>query len=229
AVPRRRTALIGSNDRSVAQARLREAEASLKQARARVAQTTIEAPIGGVVYGLAVRPGAFLEEGGLVANIGQIDRVHVHIYVDEPELGRVAVGQPVTITWDAMPGRKWTGAVERKPAEIQAMGTRQVGEVIATVDNPGRELVPGANVNAEIRTVVVPNALTISKEALRREGGAVGVFVLRGDTLAWQNVTTGASSITRVQVTEGLHEGDPVALPTDVHLTPGMRVRPVFP
>ncbi|MFB3829050.1 MAG: efflux RND transporter periplasmic adaptor subunit [Bryobacteraceae bacterium] len=229
ALEKRRAALVGRNDRSTAEARLREAEAALAQARARIARTVIRAPLSGVVYKLEVRPGAYVEAGGPVAEIGQIDRLRVRVYVDEPELGRVAVGQPVTITWDALPGKKWTGTVEKKPSEIVALGTRQVGEVLCTISNPGQELIPGTNVNAEIRTNVAKDALTIPKEALRHQAGAVGAFVLRGDTLAWQEVTTGASSVTRVEVLGGLREGDAVALPTEAPLRPEMRVRAVFP
>ena len=66
-------------------------------------------------------------------------------------------------------------------------------------------------------------------EALRREGGAVGVFVLReGDTLAWQPVETGAASVTRVQVVKGLNDGDAVALPAERPLRAGMQVQPVY-
>jgi HlyD family secretion protein len=229
ALERRRAALIGKNDRTVAEARLHDAEAALNAARAKVAETVIRAPLAGTVYGIAVRPGAYVNTGDLIANVGRTDELRVRVYVDEPELGRVQVGQPVVITWDALPGKKWQGTVERKPTEIQALGTRQVGEVLATIANSGRELLPGTNVNAEIRTSVVDNALTIPKEAMRRTGGDVGVYVLRGNTLAWQKVATGASSITRVQVVQGLSDGDSIALPTDVPLKAGIKVRPVYP
>ncbi len=230
ALERKRGSLVTQNDKVAAQARLRDAEAALQLARERVTETVLRAPIPGVVYDLAVRPGSYVEEGGAVAQIGQLGRLRVRVFVDEPELGRVRAGRPVTITWDARPGQKWEGAVEKTASEIEAMGTRQVGEVAVTIDNPGRQLPPGANVNAEILTSVAPNALTIPKEALRREGGQVGVFVLRGNnTLAWRPVETGASSVTRVQVVNGLNDGDSVALPTDRALTPGMRVAPVYP
>ena len=179
ALERKRGSLVTRNDRSAAQARLRDAEAALQLARERVTETVVRAPMAGVVYDLPVRPGSYVEEGAPIAEIGRLDRLRVRVYVDEPELGRVQVGQPVTITWDAKPGRKWEGTVEKTATQIEALGTRQVGEVAVTIDNPGRELVPGTNVNAEIRTNVAPNALTIPKEALRREGGEVGVFVLR--------------------------------------------------
>jgi multidrug efflux pump subunit AcrA (membrane-fusion protein) len=102
-----------------------------------------------------------------------------------------------------------------------------VGEVICTIENPGMELPPGANVNAEIQTQVVENAITIPKEAVRRNAAnQVGVFVLSGDTVQWRSVRLGASSVTRTAV-EGLAEGDAVALSTEQPLQNGERVQAV--
>jgi len=132
----------------------------------------------------------------------------------------------VTINWDALPGRAWQGRVERSPSNIVALGSRQVGEVLCTIDNPGRALLPGTNVDAHIRTATVEKALTIPKECLRRDARGVGVFALRGGRLAWRAVETGASSVTRVQIVEGLAEGDQVALPTELTLQDGEIVTP---
>ena len=225
---RRRAALVGKTDKSVALAKLHDAEAAVSLARSRIAQTGIHAPIAGLVYDLKVRPGAFVQLGDEIANIGQLDRVRVRVFVDEPELGRVAVGEPVTITWTALPGKHWSGRVEKAPTAIVPLGTRQVGEVLCTIDNPGRELVPGTNVDAEIRTSVVENALAIPREALRRESAGLGVYVLDGSLIHWRSVQTGVSSITRVAITHGLQDGDAVALPTDLALQDGERVTPVF-
>ncbi len=227
ALERRRAALVGKSDLEAARARVREAEATLAGLRGRAAQTVVRAPIAGVVYGLAVRTGAYLNPGDLVANVGRIEQLRVRVYVDEPELGRVRAGQPVVITWDALPGRTWNGTVEREATEIQALGTRQVGEVVCTIDNPQGELIPGTNVNAEIRTAVVENAITIPREALRREARGTGVYRLRDNVLEWREVTTGVASATRVEVTSGLAEGDAVALPTEAQLEPGMEVRAI--
>ncbi|HUO27859.1 MAG TPA: efflux RND transporter periplasmic adaptor subunit [Bryobacteraceae bacterium] len=226
ALEKRRAALVTASDKTVALARLRDAEAAVELARSRIAETIIRAPIPGVVYSLAARPGAYLSAGDLVANVGQVDRVRVRVYVDEPELGQIREGEPVTINWDALPGRSWEGTVERTPANIVPLGSRQVGEVLCTIENPGRVLLPGTNVDVHIRTDKVPNAFTIPKECLRRDANGVGVFVLRGGRLAWQAVSTGASSVTRVQIRQGLAEGDEVVLPTDLILHPGEAVVP---
>jgi HlyD family secretion protein len=228
AIESRRSTLINRPDITAAEGRLREAEASAAAARVRIAMLTILSPIAGTVYQFDLKAGGYLNPGDLVAGIGRLDRVRVLVYVDEPDLGRVHVGQPVTITWDAMPGRQWKGMVDRMPTQVAPLGTRQVGEVSTIIDNPGHELLPGTNVNAEIRAQVVQNAVVIPAAAIRRENGKTGVYRLEGDRVHWRDVRIGISSAARTQVS-GLQEGDSVALPTDRVLKDGMQVTAVYP
>lgn len=225
---RRRAALVAPADRAAAEARLRQAVADREQAARRLAQSRIRAPSDGVIYDLPVRPGSYVQPGEPVAEIGRLEKVRVLVYVDEPELGGVAVGMPVIITWDARPGRQWQGVVEKGATQIVKLGTRQIGEVVGEIANTDLDLVPGANVNIEIRSRVVENALTIPKEALRRRGEDSGVLVLEGNRVAWRPIELGIASITRVEVVRGLAEGDAVALATDQELHPGDLVKPRF-
>lgn len=223
----RRAALVVPQDRSSAEARLRDAESAVTLAEDRVRKSVIRAPLAGTVYQFDLKPGAYLDAGDLVASIGQLDKVRVKVFVDEPDLGRVARGKPVVITWDAMPGRQWKGVVDKTPTQIVALGTRQVGEVYCVIDNPDHDLLPGTNVNVDITAEEAPSALTIPKEAVRRELGQAGVFTLSGNTLAWKKITLGISNTTRTQV-EGLNENDAVALPSEKPLKDGMIVTPRF-
>jgi HlyD family secretion protein len=223
----RKKSLVGKGDIASAEARLNEARANVALAQNRIAQNVVRAPMAGTVYDLPARIGAFLNAGEPVASIGILDPVRVRVYVDEPELGRVAAGQSVRITWDALPGRDWTGTVEKRPTEVITLGTRQVGEVLCTIGNPMHELIPGTNVNAFILTQVVENAITIPKAAVRRDNG-IGVFVLQPDnTVNFQTIQTGASDALRVEVLKGLSDGTLVALPSDATLKNGLRVMPV--
>jgi multidrug efflux pump subunit AcrA (membrane-fusion protein) len=223
----RRASLVAATDVEAAHARLAGAEAALNLAHTRQALSVLRSPLGGVVYQLAVRPGAYLNPGDLVANVGRLDRVRVRVYVDEPLLGRVSKDQPVTFTWEALPGKRWEGRVEQMPTSIQALATRQVGEVVCTVENPGGELLPGVNVDAEIRTAVVENAVTIPKEALHHDATGDWVFLLRGDMVERRPVKTGIGTVTTIQILDGVREGDQVALPSDATLEPGERVAPI--
>lgn len=225
---KRRAALVAKTDLAAARARLEQAQTDLDLAQNRAARMSPRAPVAGVVYGLAVRPGMYLTAGSPIANIGRVDRLRVRVYVDEPELGRVAEGDPVAITWDALPGKRWQGTVERKPLSIQTLGSRQVGEVLCVIENTNRELPIGANVNAEIRSAEAPNALVIPKETLRRDAAGDYVFLLAGDRLERRPVRTGVSNVSFVQVTDGLAAGDAVALPSETPLKAGERVTPAI-
>lgn len=226
---RRRGSLVSQPDRSAAEARIREAEATAASAELRIRLGQIRSPMNGVLYQFDLKPGAYLNPGDLVGNVGRIDQVRVTVYVDEPELGRVQRGLPVTITWAAMPGRQWKGTVEKVPSQVMALGTRQVGEVSCMIDNPDALLLPGTNVDAEIVSSMAQSALTIPKETIRREAAQTGVLKLVDDRVTWQRVKVGIASVTKAQVLEGLKEGDAVAMPVDRPLKAGDKVKPFFP
>ncbi|MBL8293570.1 MAG: efflux RND transporter periplasmic adaptor subunit [Bryobacterales bacterium] len=228
-IENRQKALMVEGNREAAEARVAEAEAAIALIRQRMAQSKVPTPVGGVVYSLAAKAGGFLQPGDLIAEVGQTRTLRVLVYVDEPELGKVGRGMPVEIQWDARPGEKWLGKVEILPTQIVALNTRQVGEVVCLIDNEKGLLPPGANVNAEIRSAVVENALAIPKAALRRGEKGSGVLVLAGNKVEFRAVELGITSITHAEVRSGLKEGDAVALPADGNLEPGERVIPQLP
>lgn len=223
----RRAVLFTPADRGVLEARLREARTAVTAARDKQSQSTLRSPIAGVVYQLDPRPGAFLNPGDLVASIGRVDELLVKVFIDEPELGRVAPALPAVITWDAAPGKHWDGHVEKMPVQIVSMGTRQVGEVSVRIANPDNALPPGANINASIRSREAQQAISIPKESIRREAGVQGVYVVSGNQLQWRPVNIGVTNITHAQVLEGVAAGDRVVLATDVPLRSGQLVTPV--
>ena len=225
---RRRESLVSQPDRTIAEARIREAQSGASEAARRIELSQIRSPMNGILYQFDIKRGAYLNPGDLVATVGRLNQLRVIVYVDEPELGRIERGMPVSITWDALPGRQWRGTVEKVPTQIVPLGTRQVGEVSCVIENPDLTLLPGTNINAEIQSRVVKDALTIPKEALRREGAESGVFKLEGEKVVFRRVKLGSASVTRTQILEGLAENDAVALPVERPLKAGDRVTPIF-
>ncbi|MGA8596418.1 MAG: efflux RND transporter periplasmic adaptor subunit [Bryobacteraceae bacterium] len=231
-------ALVAPSDLSIGIARFKDAEAALALAQHRLDLTTIRAPIAGIVYQLdggtpdadhtynTIKQGAFLGLGALVAMIGNFDQMRVRVYVDEPDLGRIALNMPVEITWQAHPGQKWLGRVTQTPTEVTALQTRQVGVVTCIIDNPNHDLLPGTNIDANIISKVVHDAVTIPKQALQTvaQGGAGVWKLVEGGRIAWLPVVAGVSNITDVEIKSGLQPGDRVILPSDATLTNGMRV-----
>jgi HlyD family secretion protein len=198
-----------------------------------VAQTNLDlsvirAPMDGTLYDFDLKQGSYLNPGDPIAKVGRLDRLRVTVYVDEPDLGRVREGELVTITWDGLPGHQWKGKVDKLPAQIVPLGTRQVGETGCIIENPDRDLPVNANINADIQATVVENAITIPKEAIRRQGSDTGVLTLDGDRAAWRKISLGISNYTKSQVISGLNAGDAVALPSEKPIQSGTRVQPVF-
>ncbi len=220
----RRPTLVAVSDLASARARLREATASADLARRRIQMGIIRSPIEGVVYQLDIKQGSFVSPGTLVANVGRLDTLKVLVFVDEPELGRIGKGMPLTITWDAIEGKKWNGEVDKIPTQIVPLGTRQVGEVECRIENRDGDLLPGTNVNAFIQTRKQDSALLLPKEAIRNRDGASGVYVIENHILVWRKVELGSGNVTSVIALSGIKEGDQVALGPEAGLKAGATV-----
>jgi HlyD family secretion protein len=77
-----------------------------------------------------------------------VDRVRVLIFVDEPELGRVEMGDRVIVTSDGFPGEEWECAIDRLAVSVVSLETRRVGQLGCTVENSERTLIPRRSVEA---------------------------------------------------------------------------------
>jgi len=197
-----------------AQAALDDAEAGLAESRKVEDQTAVHAPISGTVYSIDVRPTELAEEGKLLLEMADLSHERVTAYFDEPEIGRLLVGQKIAIKWDAMPGHEWHGHIVRTPIAVITYGTRNVGEVLVAIDDPDTGLLPNTNVTVTVTLASEPNALSIPRDALHSENGKYYVYEVVHSGLKRTPVTIGAPTLTQVPVLTGLKEGDWVATVT---------------
>jgi HlyD family secretion protein len=197
-----------------ARAALADAEANRAAMRQVVAQTVVRAPVAGTVYSLDAGATDFVEEGKLLLQLADLHRERVRAYFDEPEIGRLAVGQKIQIKWDAKPGRIWNGHIERTPVTVINLGTRSVGEVLVKIDDVDGDLLPDTNVTVTVTLSSEPNSLSVPREALRLENGKPYVFKVVKGGLQRTYVTTGTINLTQVAILSGLVNGDLVATGT---------------
>lgn len=210
----RKQSPYGPLDLEHAKAALADAQSSYSGAEQVVREANARAPFAGTVYSLPVSPTEFVSQGDRLFELADLTHVQVRAYFDEPDIGKISVGLPVTIEWQAKSARTWTGHISRVPSTIITYTTRHVGPAIVTVDNSDGTLLPDSNVTVTVTTNQMPNALSIPREALHTEGGRDFVYQLRGETLRRTNVRVGATNLTSVQVISGLKEGDQVAIGT---------------
>jgi len=169
---------------------------------------SVAAPRSGLIYALEVKTGAYVAKGQLLARINQPGKIRLRAYVDEPDLGRVAKGQPVTITWDGLPDREWIGVVEKPAEQVVAMNNRTIGYVLCSVEGEPKELIPNLNVKVEITTARKPDALVVPRSAVFSPGGKPSVLVFNGKTAVKTPVALGVVTSEEIEILEGVQAGD---------------------
>ena len=188
-----------------------EAQTAYDAAQAVLRNSNLRSPMAGIVYSLPIRTGGFVNTGDLLVQVADLSTVEVHAFVDEPDIARLAPGEPVEVTWDALPGRKWQGAVTRVPSEVKKLGTRNVGEVTCRVSNSDSKLLPNTNVNVNIISAEHRDVLTLPREAVHQDSNQPWVFQVSNGELKQRNVTVGISNLTTAEIT-GVSENALVAL-----------------
>jgi len=208
----KQTGRFSSPEVAKVEASAAEARAAYAAAEDLLKHSNVTATFAGTVYQLPVKRGAYVNAGELLVQVANLEKVRVRAFVDEPEIGRLAKGQPVEVRWDAIPGRIWQGTLTRVPTSVTMVGTRTVGEITSEIDNTDRKLLPNVNVNVGIVTARHDSTLTVSREAVHDMDGKRYVYTINKDKVQAQEVQTGLSSLTRVEVVKGISDGALVAL-----------------
>jgi HlyD family secretion protein len=189
-----------------------EAQAAYESAEDALQKSSVRAPFDGIVYSLPVKQGAFVQSGELLLQEADLSRVLVRAFVDEPDIGRLQTGEKVEVTWDALPGRTWIGAVSAVPATVKVRGNRNIGEATCTLDNPDLRLLPNVNVGVTIVVAEQNDALTLQRDAVHMDDSKPYVFRIVDGRLKQQSIGVSLQNLTRVEITSGLNQGDSVAL-----------------
>lgn len=182
---------------------------------------SVVAPKSGVIYSLPVKSGSFVGKGELLAQIYEPGRIRLRAYVDEPDLGRIAKGQAVSIEWDGMPNKQWNGVIEKLAEQVIALNNRSVGYVYCSVDAAPRELIPNLNVKVEITTARRPDVLVIPRSAVIRQGGKTSVLLSKGKQPVVKLVELGLVTSDEIEILSGINAGDTVVInPGEARLNP---------
>jgi membrane fusion protein (multidrug efflux system) len=150
-------------------AALEVAEAQVALARAQLSRLAITAPFDGVVGIRSVALGDYVKDGADLVSLEDRSRMWVDFRLPERYVGRAQVGQPVQVTLDALPGKRFDGKVEALDALVDANGRSLL--VRARVDQPGAELKSGMFARARIVFAVRERALMVPEEALVPQAG----------------------------------------------------------
>ena len=211
---KKKSSRYDSTDLAHAKAALDDAEAGYAAAQEVVNQANVKAPFAGTVYSIPVSRTEFVQQGDRLLQMADLTKMQVRAYFDEPEIGKIRQGMPISIRWDAMPDREWHGHVERVPSTIITYGTRNVGQVLIAIDDADGMLLPNTNVTVTVTTSNKTDVLNVPRDALHTEQGKSYVYRVVNGALHRTPVKVDALNLTQVEIVSGLKEGDIVALGT---------------
>ncbi len=211
-----------------AQAKMRSAETDVVRVKNQLAalenvlsQFTIRAPKAGMVIYVKEWNGRKRTVGsqvspwdGAIATLPDLTRMESITYVNEIDLRKVAVGQPVRMTLDADPDRRFNGVV----ASVANMGEQRpnsdakVFEVVVTVTQADTSLRPGMTTSNGVIVTALPQALFVPLEAIHADSSVAFVYRSRQGSITRQEVETGPMSDNEVVIHRGVDVGDDVLL-----------------
>ncbi|MCC6483228.1 MAG: efflux RND transporter periplasmic adaptor subunit [Armatimonadetes bacterium] len=233
---------------------IRSAEAALQQARAGVAMaqqaladSSIRSPIRGVVAQRSVEPGQMVAPGSPLIRVYNPVTVYFEATIPEVSVAETKPGQFVSVRTDAVPGRRFHGkVVEIYPAADTA---NRSFKARVSVSDAGTDLKPGMFAKGDIEVERHQNALILPRDALvstsdgqkvfrvvkapvqrpkagaRPDGkGKVPMETVDGAVVRLRSVSTGLANGTRIEITEGLSDGDRVVRTGQAYLKDGQEV-----
>ncbi|WP_126443964.1 efflux RND transporter periplasmic adaptor subunit [Sulfuricystis multivorans] len=157
---------------------VRQREAALAQARVDLSRTEIRAPVDGIVIKKSVEPGqtvaVSLQAPEMFVIARNLADMQVEAAIDEADIGRVEVGQEVSFSVDAFPGRKFKGEVRQVRKAAQVTSNVVSYTVVISAANPDLILLPGMTANVRIVTSHKDDALKVANAALRFRPPAEG-------------------------------------------------------
>ena len=212
--------LISANDNDQLRYDLENARAANKAANLELHYANVTAPISGVIASRSIKTGNFVQINTPIMRIVDVARLEAVLNVPERELATLKAGLPVKLAVDALPGKAFTGTVDRvAPVVDSGSGTFRV---VCAFD--GELLRPGMFGRIRIDYDQRADALVVPRAALLEDEADPAVFVVRNKKSARVPVKLGYMDGEWAEVRSGIKQGDQVVIAGKSALRDGTEV-----
>jgi len=204
-----------------AEAAVTQAQVAVDTAEANLAQATLTAPFDGVISAVNVVADSTISSGTSAVTLVDTSKLHIEVNLSETDAAKVQVGQPVTLSFDALPNATLTGTV----ASVAPVATEEQNVVTYAVqvefNRADMAVKVGMSATADIQVDQTTGALLVPSRAIQTSGDMKTVTVQQGDTTATVPVTTGLTSNGKTEIVSSggngvaaLKAGDVVVVPS---------------
>jgi RND family efflux transporter MFP subunit len=178
--------------------------------------SAIRAPFDGVIAKKSAEVGEIVMPGKEIATIVNPDKIYVLATIDEVDVGRLKVGQPVAITVDAFPGEKFEGSIRRiSPIVSGGKLETRTADVWVYFNKKDARIKPGMSSDIEILITTLQDVLSVPSQAVVEREGKKQVYVANGGALKSGSKATaklkpveiGITNWSYTEVTKGLSSG----------------------
>jgi RND family efflux transporter MFP subunit len=201
-----------------AKGRLEIAKANRDRTETLITYTRIVAPFSGIITKRLVDPGAFVPaatsgsaaQNAAIVTLTDFNRVRLQVAVPEIEASLIAIGQPVDLTVEALPGRRFEGSVTRFSYALDEATKTMLAEI--ELPNQKLELRPGMYATVRIGVERKEDVLLVPVDALVTEKAGASVFIITDNKAKKTRIQTGFNDGTSVEASGGLKGGEQVIL-----------------
>jgi len=201
----------------VQQQNIAAAQAAVDAAQATVNEINLTAPISGTVTELDTQPGTVVAAGTVGARVDNLSSLYVDVVVSEVDINKIKIGQPVQLTFTAIPNKTYNGKV----TSVGTVGTSTSGvvnfPVTVQITSADAQVKPGMSAIVNIIEAQDNNVLLVPNGAVQTFGGRSTVTVLYQGQLIPVQVTVGLTNNTTSEITSSqLKAGDVIVLNSSV-------------
>ena len=196
--------------RSSSEAALEQASAALDTAERELSRTHVASPIAGQVVKRLVNVGEQVDGTAEkpIVEVANLDHVEVAAAVPVEHLGRVKIGQPVTVTSDAYADQPISGQIIAIAPSVDSASNTALARI--RIANPGRLLKVGMFVQAQVGLSEHKGVLTVPPSAVSKSGEDASVYVVSGDKATRTKVKLGLETGAAVEIVDGVKEGQKI-------------------
>jgi len=198
--------------------------ADIDLVKANIAQTELRAPFDGIIGLRTVSEGAYVTPTTMVVKLTKISPLKIEFSIPESYASEVADGTPIIFRMDGADGREHEYKAQVYAVESKVDMVTRTLNVRATYPNLNEAIQPGRYLAVEVTKREIKDALAIPSEAVIPEMGKNIVYLFKDGEARPAEITIGLRTEDRVQVLDGLQEGDTLITTGVMQLRSGMKV-----